>query len=285
MDDRTLMTEPDGAERTQMVGGVECPVCHESNAPGAVWCAECGFRLGTEAGETSEAAPGWALVADGQHYPLKAGENVVGRLNAEVFLSDPSVSRKHAVVTVSEQGVTVRDEGSSNGTKVAGETAETGIETPVPAGAEVRFGNVALTLSAPEGMEHLVPPAPPAPEPEEARPPVAVLTDGVNTYPLHEGANTIGRRAGNDVVLADPAVSGRHAVVTVRDDAAAIADSGSTNGTFLDDRRLIPGADETLAPGGLVRFASVTLNFERIPAASGLTVDAAESEEAAEATE
>jgi pSer/pThr/pTyr-binding forkhead associated (FHA) protein len=267
------MTEPNGAERTQMVGGQECPVCHEANAPGAVWCAECGFRLGSEAGESAEAAPDWALIGEVQRYPLKNGENVVGRLNAEVFLSDPSVSRKHAVVTVSEQGVTVRDEGSSNGTKVSGESAEPGIETPAPAGAEIRFGNVALTLSAPEGMEHLVPPAPPVPEPEEARPPVAVLTDGVNTYPLHEGANSIGRRSGNDVVLADPAVSGRHAVVTVRGDVAAISDSGSTNGTFLDDRRLIPGAEETLAPGALVRFASVTLNYERIPPDSGLAVE------------
>jgi pSer/pThr/pTyr-binding forkhead associated (FHA) protein len=275
MDDRTLMTEPDGMERTQMVAGQECPVCHEANVPGAVWCAECGFRLGSEAGEAAEAAPGWALVADGQRYPLKTGENAVGRLNAEVFLSDPSVSRRHAVVTVGEQGATVRDEGSSNGTKVAGVAAAAGVETPVPPGAEVRFGSVALALSAPEGMEGLVPPAPPPTEPEEERAAVAVLTDGVNTYTLRDGANAVGRRAGNDVVLADPAVSGRHATITLRGDDASIADTGSTNGTFLEERRLIAGVEETLAPGAVVRFAGVALNYERIPTDSGLTVESA----------
>ena len=190
---------------------------------------------------------------------------------------------RHAVVTVCEQGVTARDEGSSNGTKVAGAAAAAGVETPVPPGAEVRFGSVALTLSAPEGMEDLVPPAPPPPEPEEERAAVAVLTDGVNTYPLRDGANAVGRRAGNDVVLADPAVSGRHANITLRDGEASIADTGSTNGTFLEERRLIPGVEESLTPGALVRFASVTLNYERIPADSGLTVESAH--DAAESTE
>lgn len=267
MDDRTLMTESDAAERTQMVGGVECPVCHAMNAPGAVWCAECGFRLGSEAGEMAEAAPGWALEGEGQRFPLKDGENVVGRLNADVFLSDPSVSRRHAVVTVTEQGVLVRDEGSSNGTKLAGEVvpAGVGIATPVPPGSQLHFGNVPLTLVAPEGMEGLVPEAPPAPEPEPESPPVAMLTNGVDTYPLRDGPNSIGRRAENDVVISDPAVSGRHAVITVREGGATIADAGSTNGTFLEDRRLIPGAEETLVPGALVRFAGVALNYELMP--------------------
>lgn len=283
MDDRTLMTGPDETERIQMVGGAECPVCHEQNAPGAVWCAECGFRLGSEAGESAEAAPGWALEDGGQRFALKSGENVVGRLNADVFLSDVSVSRRHAVVIVTDGGVLVRDEGSSNGTKVANQAAPAGIETPAPPGAEVRFGNVALTLVAPAGMENLVPEAPTAPESQESAPAVAVLTNGVDTWPLHDGTNSVGRRAGNDVVIPNPSVSGRHAIITWRDGAASISDAGSTNGTFLDDRRLIPGAEESLQPGALLRFAAIALNFELIPTESVVVEeaeDAAEPEDA-----
>jgi pSer/pThr/pTyr-binding forkhead associated (FHA) protein len=298
MEDRTLMVEPEEAERTQMVGSAECPVCHEQNVAGTVWCAECGFRLEMAPGEMTAPAQSFALVGGGQRYPLKSGENVVGRLNADVFLSDPSASRRHAVVTVDDDGIAVRDEGSSNGTRVGGMRIEPGTDVPLAPGQAVQFGAVSLSLEAPEGVEFSVPPAPPLPadaalETEEAvseaavtvapvAPAVAILTNGVDTYTLHEGSNTVGRRAENDVAIPDPAVSGRHAVITIENGIARIADSGSTNGTFLTDQRLISGAEETVPPGAVLRFGRVVLNYEVIPPESGLNVPEAEEAQVAE---
>ena len=48
---------------------------------------------------------------------------------------------------------------------------------------------------------------------------------------------TIGRE-GCDVLLPDPEVSRRHAVVRVADGVASVEDVGSTNGTWLNGRRV-----------------------------------------------
>ena len=54
---------------------------------------------------------------DGQavRFPLQPGENVVGRTHdAHVRVPSASVSRRHAVITVQNKRVTLRDEGSLN---------------------------------------------------------------------------------------------------------------------------------------------------------------------------
>lgn len=56
--------------------------------------------------------------------------------------------------------------------------------------------------------------------------------------PLHDEQLTIGRSAGNDLVLADPEVSRRHVRLVRRNDGFAIEDSGSTNGTFVNGQRI-----------------------------------------------
>ncbi len=56
--------------------------------------------------------------------------------------------------------------------------------------------------------------------------------------PLEEGRFTIGRKEKNDLVLHDPRVSGFHAEVVREGEKWILRDLGSTNGTFLDGRRV-----------------------------------------------
>ncbi len=55
---------------------------------------------------------------------------------------------------------------------------------------------------------------------------------------LREGETTVGRSRGSGVVVKDPAVSRGHAVVAVRGDRVTVKDLRSSNGTYLNGRRL-----------------------------------------------
>lgn len=265
MEDTTI-TLGQGDERTRLAEPIVCPVCSEQNVAGGIWCASCGFRLDAAPGPAVEPAPRYALVGENQRHALKPGPNVVGRLNADVFLSDPSVSRRHAVVTVGEGGVSVRDDNSSNGTRMNDVRLPPGDESPLLPGETVRFGAVELRLEAPEGAEVPVPPTQ-APRHEPPPPaPVAFLSDAENWHPLREGVNTVGRRSDNDVVLSEPTVSGRHALIVLSGGSAELSDSGSTNGTWWNEERLEPGAKAALTDGDTIRFGRASLGFGFTPA-------------------
>ncbi len=57
-------------------------------------------------------------------------------------------------------------------------------------------------------------------------------------FALQQEQMTIGRSAGNELVLADPEVSRRHVRVLRRADGYAVEDIGSTNGTFVNGQRI-----------------------------------------------
>jgi adenylate cyclase len=80
-----------------------------------------------------------------QAFELKgAATLVVGRaLNSDIPVFDPTISRRHAELTVASGGVQVRDLGSSNGTFVNGAAITEGLAAP---GDVVTFGKVAFHL-------------------------------------------------------------------------------------------------------------------------------------------
>lgn len=52
-------------------------------------------------------------------------------------------------------------------------------------------------------------------------------------YPLKEGDNALGREMGDITFPTDGFVSGRHALLQVRQDRLMVRDLGSSNGTFM----------------------------------------------------
>ncbi len=61
----------------------------------------------------------------------------------------------------------------------------------------------------------------------------------VSKHPVAIGVDlTIGRQAGNDIVIDNLAVSGRHALLRREKEGLLLIDAGSTNGTFVNNERV-----------------------------------------------
>jgi predicted component of type VI protein secretion system len=67
------------------------------------------------------------------------------------------------------------------------------------------------------------------------------------TFELSKPVVTIGREAGSDIVLEDPQVSRHHARLTQQGAGYVVEDLGSTNGSFINGRRVM--ASTPLNPG------------------------------------
>jgi pSer/pThr/pTyr-binding forkhead associated (FHA) protein len=78
------------------------------------------------------------------------GELVIGREQADIEITDPEISRRHAVVRAVGDGLEIEDLGSTNGTWVDGKR----IDAPVALadGAKLRLGesDVSVEIPAPE---------------------------------------------------------------------------------------------------------------------------------------
>ena len=75
-----------------------------------------------------------------------------------------------------------------------------------------------------------------------------------NSFSFAATGITVGRDPGNDVVIADPRVSSRHAWVGVIERKAILRDLGSTNGTFLNAQIDSPVSEAVLRPGDTIFF-------------------------------
>lgn len=80
-------------------------------------------------------------------------------------------------------------------------------------------------------------------------------------YPL-EGTLRIGRAAECDLTLNDPSVSRAHAIVEIAGERPTVRDLGSTNGTFVNGKRI---ESKTLRDGDELRFGNTQVQFETMP--------------------
>lgn len=77
-------------------------------------------------------------------------------------------------------------------------------------------------------------------------------------FSLRAGRQTIGRRENNDIVVNEPSVSSAHAWIINQQGHYVVMNTLSTNGTFVNDRRV---HEASIKHGDRVRFGQVEFVF------------------------
>jgi hypothetical protein len=82
-------------------------------------------------------------------------------------------------------------------------------------------------------------------------------------FELDQPGYVIGREAGNEIVIEDPQVSRRHAQLTRQGNSYLIEDIGSTNGTYVNGKRVT--APTLLANGDMIGLADTVIIAVQAP--------------------
>ena len=91
-------------------------------------------------------------------------------------------------------------------------------------------------------------------------------------YPLSEAPMSLGRSPDNDIAIQDPEVSRRHALISFSGGLYQIEDTGSTNGSFVNGRRV--QGTVILQHGDILQLGeSITLIFQEDTPAAGYADD------------
>jgi CheY-like chemotaxis protein len=92
--------------------------------------------------------------------------------------------------------------------------------------------------------------------------PKLVVTNKTLTVMAHDLGDkwvTVGRHDGNTFQIVEQSISGRHCEVRLRGEELVVRDLLSSNGTFVDDKKIIEGV---LKPGQTLRLGDVELRME-----------------------
>ena len=100
--------------------------------------------------------------------------------------------------------------------------------------------------------------------PETAAPRLVALDGRLAhaTWDIPPGRSTIGRAPPTGIVVDDESVSRRHASVARDGGHVVLSDLRSTNGTWINGRRLPGGGSQELHAGDTVRLGQVSMAFE-----------------------
>jgi hypothetical protein len=106
------------------------------------------------------------------------------------------------------------------------------------------------------------------PKPERHVRARALLPDGPMEFDLIFQAGgrrvSVGRGKDNELRIQDPSVSKVHSALVMNAEGdLLVADTGSTNGTFLNGNRLAYGASQKIADSDVVRFGFIEVRFHR----------------------
>ena len=251
---------------------IRCVFCGTENDEIFTYCLNCGKPLEQSMQTFKAKAPASAPVenvklvivksdgTDGSSFPLKAGENVLGRGPVDIDLGvDPRIASRHAVIDVG------RDVAFIDGVDMTFGSFVRLREPRVLADRDrVRIGHAVLEyrtgLQRPQGG---------AADVETLGSSAAqtgnvfgrILRVGPNDtllggWILNKAETLVGRTQGDIVLGQDGFVSSRHAIFAVNGNECSIKDQNSTNGTFLmvRGRVAISNGDQILIGPHLLRF-------------------------------
>lgn len=183
---------------------------------------------------------------------------VIGRdPGCDVVVDHDLVSRRHAYAEWSAAGWVLRDLGSSNGTWMHGQRIT---EVPIS-------GPVAVTLGGVNGskleLSLQVSPRDGSSNPHDADDP-SRLGQLTAVHPFAGTETLIGRAPDCDVFVDDLTVSRNHAVIRRSGTSFTITDLGSTNGTFVNGKRVqtaeLVERDVVSIGGHVFRFTAGSLS-------------------------
>lgn len=200
----------------------------------------------------------------GKEHQLRPGSNIVGRAG-DILTDDTRVSRKHCQVTLENGQVTIQDLGSTNGTKVGGIALGLGETVSLTNGQRISLGGFELGLSMPgetnktmQALSGRTAAISASPTIDES---VAWLVLPDREIALKVGSHKFGRRDTNEIVLSDPYVSGSHGVIEVAEDGVFLTDTGSTNGTLLNEAKLSANIRTKITEEDVIRLGSLELKI------------------------
>lgn len=203
--------------------------------------------------------------------PLELGRDAA---EPERLGGDERISRRHARFSRDASGgLVIEDLGSTNGTRVNDE-AVLGARALHP-GDRVGVGRSVLELridGETDGASAPAEPPPPSGPPPTIEPPTeestrsgvlaptAELLHGGRRLPIPVGGATVGRSRDNDVEIASPRASRRHARIAPGDGGHVVADLDSGNGTYLNGERL-HGESRRLEAGDTITVGGEQLRY------------------------
>jgi pSer/pThr/pTyr-binding forkhead associated (FHA) protein len=172
----------------------------------------------------------------------------------QVVLPSTSVSRQHALIAPALHGYVITDR-STNGVLVNG--------AKVHGSQQLGQGDV-IRIADHEFRFEIVAPLPQADPGRDKRSlaRIEVLSDGPlkgAVFSVERPVAHIGRSAENDVRLADDSVSGAHATLVRRGAVWHLIDLASTNGTFVDGKRI--DGEAVIQGAAEIRFGSINVSF------------------------
>jgi pSer/pThr/pTyr-binding forkhead associated (FHA) protein len=219
-----------------------CPRCDAENPDEASTCHACGspMRSGTMvmASPKQAARPQVSLRvvrADGgpESVVKMTRDTLTAGPQGDLPLADdPFIMPVQARFFFSSGRLAVEDVGGANGVFVRLRQ-----ERELPVGGELRLGRQRLVLepiptaAVGPGGTHIWGSA----DPGYRLRLVQILEGGMRgaAFPLKEGDNNLGRELGDITFPTDGFVSGRHALLQVKQDRLRVRDVGSSNGTFM----------------------------------------------------
>jgi len=196
-------------------------------------------------------ATGGRLISlvDGREYVVPTSGLVMGRdPTCDVVVPSTEVSRKHALVSASDEGYVLTDT-STNGVQVNGERVRN--QRGLARGDLIRIADEEFRFYAD-----------PTAAARQVLAILEVMSGGLlkgRRFEVRSPLTHIGRGAHNDVVLPDESVSDSHAKLQRRESGWVIVDMDSTNGTYVGGRRI--AGEQALIGTPDVRFGGIKLIF------------------------